>query len=926
MKRFFSFLALLLAAGLYAETPAEATAPAVPAVELLDGAMSEDAVNVEKITENGMTFLRFNGSDSFFMLPVPGGWRSFTVSMWTRPKSLNSGTVYSTTGANRQRLWIAPDGVMQYEMWEGGKLNVKWVGRLKANEWVHIAISYDVKAKIAAVYVNGKRTMRFKFQKPLAPVRGKLCFGKLEDARTKYPFFDGDLNRIRIFTTALSQDEVCGLLQQDEDAYSGVYKAPTVNILPAVAENALSTAEKADLKENFSAKLAAYQKKAATLKEEFVTLFGDRESLQKNRVGKRFEIFSCLVEFAKKNFDAGTNDGLFFAQQALFDMEALFDYFELEKKYYPLFPKEGMENVTVLNLADFGAVGDGVADDSPAFAKAIRKVKELKGAPAVIQIPAGKFLLKTPLSFSYDDIPGMENLLDRKSYTKAHLALGGIDNLTVQGAGAEKTDLIFGVYDLNGVIIGGCSNTTLKGVSLYWQENPFSLGTILELDKENKAYVIEHHPGTMKPDDPRLLGRKSWGSCTTYNADHKIQKVGLVLFDCKAEDLGGGKYKVYTDKRYFSEFVKPGQFFTIPDRNNWFAAVNMHNSLLCNLIDVTVRNSRAAAFKAVSSYPSYEGCRIYPVDGYYLSTNADGCISSVGTYAANCDFRAMSDDGFNLSGQGYILTEQSKDSITVGYQERVFRKGDRIFAVNPDNGQYAGTVEITGESIFDGKNLHTTPVAAPFPAAVSCEELGMSLADARNWGNVFAGTYKKDARPSMVFGIRTLGIGTVVTNCRIDNSSSSGLVIQAGPALIENNIVDNVAWQGIRVSSLLVAHEGPMPWCVIVKGNRFLTPHYGLITHASIKGRRSAPTAGIRGLVFENNLIAGAKSDMELENLGDAVICNNKITKQGATPAIRFSTGKNIRWEGNLFNGKPDDREDFSFSNMEKTELKSEVQ
>src|SRR6185369_8043897 len=57
-------------------------------------------------------------------------------------------------------------------------------------------------------------------------------------------------------------------------------------------------------------------------------------------------------------------------------------------------PKTVTPGVT-LNLADFGAVGDGVADNGPAFQSAIDALAAAGGG--TLLVPAGKFLVATPV-------------------------------------------------------------------------------------------------------------------------------------------------------------------------------------------------------------------------------------------------------------------------------------------------------------------------------------------------------------------------------------------------------------------------------------------------------------------------------------------------------------------------------------------------
>src|SRR5262245_37633068 len=50
---------------------------------------------------------------------------------------------------------------------------------------------------------------------------------------------------------------------------------------------------------------------------------------------------------------------------------------------------------TVLNVSEFGAVGDGVADDGPAFQSALDALADAGGG--TLFVPAGLYLINTPV-------------------------------------------------------------------------------------------------------------------------------------------------------------------------------------------------------------------------------------------------------------------------------------------------------------------------------------------------------------------------------------------------------------------------------------------------------------------------------------------------------------------------------------------------
>jgi len=61
-------------------------------------------------------------------------------------------------------------------------------------------------------------------------------------------------------------------------------------------------------------------------------------------------------------------------------------------------------NETIISLADFNAVGDGVADDGPALQKALDALAENGGG--TLFIPAGHYLIVTPVTKDFAALAG----------------------------------------------------------------------------------------------------------------------------------------------------------------------------------------------------------------------------------------------------------------------------------------------------------------------------------------------------------------------------------------------------------------------------------------------------------------------------------------------------------------------------------------
>ena len=106
-----------------------------------------------------------------------------------------------------------------------------------------------------------------------------------------------------------------------------------------------------------------------------------------------------------------------------------------------------------LNVRDFGAVGDGVTDDTAAFQQALDKAGETHGS--VVFAPVGKYLVKTHLN-----IPAYVTLKGVWEAPQAFVQNKGTTLLAVEGAGdPDGTPFITMNY-----------HTTLMGITIYYPD------------------------------------------------------------------------------------------------------------------------------------------------------------------------------------------------------------------------------------------------------------------------------------------------------------------------------------------------------------------------------------------------------------------------------------------------------------------------
>ncbi len=130
-----------------------------------------------------------------------------------------------------------------------------------------------------------------------------------------------------------------------------------------------------------------------------------------------------------------------------------------------LFLTANVPGATTWNVRDFGALGDGVADDTVAFQKALNKCAETSGG--IVSVPSGKYLMKGHLSIPpsvtlegvWQAPPATEQYHSTKDPASPPLLTGSV-LLATEGAGNPEGPPFITVS----------TNSTLKGLTIFYPE------------------------------------------------------------------------------------------------------------------------------------------------------------------------------------------------------------------------------------------------------------------------------------------------------------------------------------------------------------------------------------------------------------------------------------------------------------------------
>lgn len=660
-------------------------------------------------------------------------------------------------------------------------------------------------------------------------------------------------------------------------ALGGVRALAEGPVTPSYAESAFPVALRAAATTNLTVEAMRCRSRSCSLDGRLAREVGEKDGTVRVRIDRRRELRDDAQAFAEANLRRGGADGLGFAEQALADVEEINRLLEDELRFRQTAPSAANRPV-VLNVRDFGAVGDGVTDDSAAFARANAALGQLGGAPSVLRIPAGTYRLATTRTARPFTTAGGEFNEDPWVRT-GYCLFDSLQNCRIEGDGPERTRLRAGYHGQQLALVN-CVNCTVKGLELATEEIPFLEGEVLAYDRETFACDIRLAPGTLRPDDPkwqpvgveRQHGFESYG--VEFDRDGNLIRSASLLCWQRGEnyrELGDGIWRLFLDgkvARKHLDSIVVGGTLVLPNRSNAYGALAFRFCTFCTAEDVWVRTSRSSAFCTLRSRGStFDRCRLFPLDGHRLSSNADGCFCDPGTFVYRCSFDAMCDDGLNVRSRALVTSPGRSPSEALHLDNGVNRGGALVAFADPKTGQYLANAALaqTDAAVFLSNGWRR-----------------VSRFDRALPPGVAQGAYQYEPRQ--------FGVGTVISGCSFRNGRWSGSVIQSPQALIEDCTYEGVRNECIRLGALGNWREGPPPYAVRIRSCRFAASGTGVGSWIEMfspeDGTKSDVTvAPVRGVDIEDCVFERlAVAPVSLKNATDVRLVGNRVDGAALSP------------------------------------------
>lgn len=616
------------------------------------------------------------------------------------------------------------------------------------------------------------------------------------------------------------------------------------------------TPEKAArIRSEAAAQLPGLVREIDRLRAEFEALNAGDEFFN-DRMRKRFEITGNLIRFIRRELAGPSTDAAMFARRGVRDLRAFAAYFKDELAACR--EANDKSNLRSVSVREFGAKGDGVADDTGAFEEAFEAVRNHPGRK-VLRIPAGRYFLAG------------------KAPNRSHWFLPGLENAEI--AGEPGAEILFGDRSRMGIFLSKSRNVTVRDLVLNYTQPLFTQGAIESVDEKTDSFVIRLEPGRPEP--------RSGGSvCQTVDpGTKKVVNDASGKWIGKVEALPDNRYRLTVRRAFQNPLtggLKPGQVFVMPFRYDDTKPLFLHEGAYCTFRKIRVTKAPNLVFAPhwVTGFNLIE-CEIVPEEGAYLSSNGDAShfgintVNGIGPYLARCRFAAAGDDSVNVYGMGFPLYDSDVEAVT----GRWALTDTLMTLVDPATGTIRWESECVKAEPGPEKQFRLFG-ADPVPAGlVSHASLKTRPLTTQELTDRSTGALRVPADPDTLYRYGISGTGTVITECEFPSNRNNGITIQSPNALIDSCTIGNMV-NGIRAGGFLTWREGPPPYNLTIRNCTVRECRTLLETGYLTTRNGNAQCRPIRALTVENNRFEG-KGELSFDNVEGLTFRNNRMDGSG---------------------------------------------
>jgi len=553
----------------------------------------------------------------------------------------------------------------------------------------------------------------------------------------------------------------------------------------------------------------------------------------------------------------------------------------------------------VLDVADFGAVGDGATDDGPAIRRALARAVAHRG-PAVVRFEPKTYRLG-PWDERWCEVP-----------------LIGAEDVTLDGRGA----LLLVSPTNRAFLLLRCRRVTVRRFRIDYDPLPFTQGDITAVDREAGTFDVRLHDGYPDPPPQAWVeangpARALWRHGCFVAPDERRYTHDWVYLE-RVEPVRGAartwRVVVAAEHRQVLARVAPGMRFVFrrplveeawrrrvtrigtgpEDRgvyhSNGAASIQVRWSLDCVLEDIdhylspnmTVRVTGSDGLVVRRLRITYRPGTDRLTAGLSDGVHAKGC--RVGPVIEDCLFEGLFDDSINISthpdiviglpGSGRLLTRYAD----IAYYDSCLRPGDVVMAWDPSAARLLGEARVLAVRFVRNRVREVT-----------LDRVLEGLRPAGK-GDTAAATrlYVRKRRPA------------VVRRCTFGSQLKTAVLVR-DPAVVEECRVSDCAY-GVQAANSPRFDEGPPPYRTVVRNNRFERTAVAAVAMVLVGSGGRVEPFGEAFEVVGNRIVENFGFGISVANLRNVSLRDNAIEMaEGArreAVALRIRNAAGVGVEG----------------------------
>jgi hypothetical protein len=534
-----------------------------------------------------------------------------------------------------------------------------------------------------------------------------------------------------------------------------------------------------------------------------------------------------------------------------------------------------------LHVQAFGAVGDGVTDDTPALRAAVA---------AAVKAGPGTTLVFDKKTYR----------LDKSAPFGAHFRLTRVSDLTIEGNGA-----LLLAHPYNGIFdLFSCTNVTLRGFAIDYAPLAFTQGAIRQVDVGQACFDLDLEPGYPLPPADGLVkqmigdGGWQWGSVIDPVERHRRWDVADHYFIESVTPVAERVYRVKVTPPYAAQLarVRPGDRFFLPllitaaGERTHGGNIQVIGSTGCWLEDITMYAARNGMNYSISHNEgliTLKHCKITfkPDSTRICTTWRDGmhCKDNrVGPVFDGCFFEGMLDDSINISANTAMAVKVVSTNAFV-LTSASFNGGDAVWVVDPSSGRTLAQTRVAHVERRDQKRVVT--LEDPVEGVITGEKVA-----------------HRDIKSTHFYNMSYANDGFIVRQCVFKPQRRHAVLVRCSHGIIEDNTIDGVGGAAVCMGNEIGGfYEGPFPTHNIIRNNTIRNTQIQAIRlYTSLLKSSVAYTGDIR---VENNTITvlPGQPGIWINKARDILLKNNRILdQQGQTvgaDGIRVEASTGIRLE-----------------------------